>query len=151
MNNSFIHRYGADEWVAVADEDAMDIPEIAKSLMDNGLHADWDTNDKYMEDVPLDLPKTWQICDTCRGEGRHSLRFGAITAGDRARDWDHDDFDNYMNGAYDVGCDYCNGTGKVREIAEELLSDKCKKLLDDWWDQEIVHRAEMDAERRMGC
>ena len=139
------------EWYATAGDDALTIPEIAQALEDTGLVEDWKSNDKYIEELPVNLPMSWQICDVCQGDGKHSLHLGCITAEDRERDWDPDDFDNYMAGAYDKCCDTCDGSGKVMEINEQALSDKCKTLLEEWWNDEMISLAEQAAERRMGC
>ena len=54
----------------------------------------------------------WHICPTCEGEGKHSLAVGVITSSDRD-EWDDEDFDQYMEGAYDRRCETCRGSGKV--------------------------------------
>jgi hypothetical protein len=55
---------------------------------------------------------TWCICPTCEGEGKHSLALGVITSSDRDQ-WDDEDLDQYMDGAYDQKCQTCKGSGKV--------------------------------------
>ena len=54
----------------------------------------------------------WEICCNCDGNGKHSKHLGVITSSDRD-DWDDEEFDDYMNGAYDTPCSVCRGTGKV--------------------------------------
>lgn len=76
------------------------------------------------DDEPAPDNSPWIICPTCRGDGKHSLRFGAITQEDRERDWDPDSWDDYLSGAYDEVCTDCGGTGKVREKAWAALEER---------------------------
>ena len=54
----------------------------------------------------------WEICCNCEGHGKHSKHLGVITSED-LQDWSSEEFDDYLNGAYDVPCSVCKGTGKV--------------------------------------
>ena len=54
----------------------------------------------------------WEICCNCDGNGKHSKHLGVITSSDR-EEWDDEEFDQYMEGAYDTPCSVCRGTGKV--------------------------------------
>ena len=54
----------------------------------------------------------WHICPTCEGNGKHSLDLGAITSSDR-EEWDDEEFQQYIDGAYDRRCDTCGGSGKI--------------------------------------
>lgn len=97
--------------------------------------------------VEIDLPTKWAICDTCRGNGSHSLRFGAITAEDRERDWDDESFESYMRGDYDEPCGDCEG-GKRRVVDVDQLTPE---QLAHWQRHERAvadARAEEIAERR---
>lgn len=60
----------------------------------------------------------WIICPTCMGEGNHSRDLGCITQEDRDRDWSPDEWEDYLEGAYDRVCGTCGGSGKVRESEE---------------------------------
>lgn len=64
------------------------------------------------------LPGRWKICPTCNGDGKHSRHLGAITEEDRERDWSQDEWEGYVAGSYDTGCEECRGTGKVAVIDE---------------------------------
>ncbi len=55
----------------------------------------------------------WEICSNCEGNGKHSRHLGLITSSEREQDWSDEEFDDYMNGGYDVTCSVCRGTGKV--------------------------------------
>lgn len=103
------------------------------------------------EDRTIQLPADWVICSTCRGNGGHSLRFGAITQSDRDEYWDEDSFSDYMAGRYDEPCGSCEGTGKVLIVDRDACrTDEQKAALakmdrDREIDEEIEaeHRAEM--------
>jgi len=53
----------------------------------------------------------WMICPHCDGDGHHSRRLGEINR----EEWDEEDFERYLEGAYDAQCEVCRGAGKVRE------------------------------------
>jgi hypothetical protein len=61
----------------------------------------------------------WVICTLCHGDGKHvnpSIDAGGISAEDFADDPDF--AESYMRGDYDVPCNRCGGSGKLR--ADEL-------------------------------
>jgi hypothetical protein len=74
------------------------------------------------------VPTVWEICDVCRGEGKHSRGIehdgGGITASEwEEMCWGDPDFpDDYMRGRYDQPCDECHGTGKVRVPDEDWIN-----------------------------
>jgi hypothetical protein len=82
---------------------------------------------RYTDDDDVEhethLPGKWAICGTCRGNGKHSHDLGCITEEDRSRDWSPDEWEDYMNGAYDRQCEECGGSGKVVVIDE----DECER------------------------
>lgn len=56
----------------------------------------------------------WIICPDCEGEGKHVHEDLSVwTASDREEN--PDGFDDMMRGHYDVKCERCQGSGKVRE------------------------------------
>ena len=100
------------------------------------------------------LPMVWAICGCCRGEGKSSLYLGAITQSDRqpGGDWDDpEDFEEYMRGGYDRVCDECGGSGKVRVVDHEKLTDAEAEALRADADEERDYQAMVAAERRFGC
>ena len=104
----------------------------------------------------VNFPAKWIICGTCRGNGKHSLRFGAITREDREENWDDESWDDYMAGNYDERCDDCSGSGKRLVIDEEACENnpKFQKHLENWRiGQESLREMEAiyAAERRMGA
>lgn len=96
-----------------------------------------------MNRIPEGLPKVWQICSHCRGNGQSSAYLGAFTQEDREQDPDF--FEAYMEGEYDRPCDVCGGTGKVQEVDVDNLDEVQRLAYDEFLDdcQEVA------AERRM--
>lgn len=97
----------------------------------------------------VQLPANWEICSTCRGNGGHSLRFGAITEEDRRLNWDDESFQDYMSGAYDETCQTCEGTGKVAVVDREACAphpDLAAALA--YKDEQERIDAEIEAEHR---
>lgn len=99
----------------------------------------------------IELPTVWEICWDCRGEGKSSAYLGAFTQEDIERDWEPDEWEDYMAGAYDRVCEHCGGSGKVKEVDYEALSPEMQKR----WDQHCKEEAEFEAisraERAMGA
>ncbi len=63
------------------------------------------------DEVVEELPTKYEVCDRCRGEGKHTnpaIDGNGITASEWA-EWDYEDRENYMNGVYDVSCEECCG------------------------------------------
>lgn len=98
-------------------------------------------------DITDDLPQKWEICGCCGGDGAHSQRLGVINR----EDWEPEELEDYMRGAYDERCDECGGDGKVRVVNFDALTPEQKRIVEDT-DRSI---AEIDAtyaaERRMGA
>jgi hypothetical protein len=109
----------------------------------------------------------WAICGCCNGDGSvdHPAFSNGITSqemADMSQDWDAEGktngLDRYLSGAYDVGCNECAGSGKVRQpnfraMARDERRAYVKHLRDERdeaaWMRES--RAEYEAERRMGA
>lgn len=106
------------------------------------------------EETVVDLPAKWEICSVCDGEGKHSHALGAITEEDRARDWDADEWEGYLSGAYDSPCGQCKGTGKVLVVDYATLERSNPELFAArvaWEESEDDYRALCEMERRMGA
>ena len=97
------------------------------------------------------LPTGWEICGSCDGHGKSSAYLGAITEADRERDWDEDEFAEYMRGGYDRPCDECNGTGKVKVVDVKALTDEEREAWEGKCAEDDEYRAECESERRYGC
>jgi hypothetical protein len=100
----------------------------------------------------IELPSKWAICGTCRGNGSHSHRFGALTS-DRFNEWDLDERRAYARGDFDEACTVCDGTGKIRVIDEARCTPE---QLASWRAEQKAEaevRAEEAAERQYfyGC
>jgi len=57
------------------------------------------------------MKSKWVICSNCRGDG-HCLPDG-LRGVINTDEWSDDELDAYRDGAYDVACDACAGSGKV--------------------------------------
>lgn len=65
----------------------------------------------------------WEICDRCRGHGKH-VNPNVDGHGLSREDFDEDpDFaENYFSGMYDVSCHDCGGLGRVKVPIVSRLS-----------------------------
>jgi hypothetical protein len=101
-------------------------------------------DDEGNEEV-IEIPCVWEICDDCRGEGRHSAHLGVI---DRS-DWGDDEFEDYLRGAYDRACG-CDG-GRVKVPNLDRLDAATRARVEEHWDDEAHIDAIAESERRMGA
>lgn len=102
------------------------------------------------EIAPTPIECVWEICDYCNGDGGHSRRFGAYTM-DEFEEFDDDFREGYLSGRFDERCEACDGSGKVRVIDEEQLTDEAREWLEfereSSWETASMHYHEM----RAGC
>jgi RecJ-like exonuclease len=65
-------------------------------------------------EISLSVPAKNQICDNCEGDGKmdHPAFSNGITQSER-QEMGEEDFQSYMEGAYDVPCDCCQGRGMI--------------------------------------
>ena len=102
------------------------------------------------------LSSRWAICHVCEGEGKHvnpSIDCGGISQSDWD-EWDYDDREAYMSGSYDVSCQNCSGSGKVRVYegaSEGSFLHWCYEAYADAQQSRWDDAAERAAELRMGC
>lgn len=101
------------------------------------------------DNVPeyLSLLAKYEVCPTCRGNGKHSNHLGAFTQSDideMGEDWLHD----YMAGEFDKVCENCKGQRVVAVIDRENNSEKNLKLYDTWEEEEYRYRHESEMEMR---
>ncbi len=102
----------------------------------------------------VDVPAKWNVCDVCRGRGKH-VDPGVDCQGLTAEDF-HDDPDfaeAYHRGDYDQDCNECGGRTTIL-VAEDNLSDEQKAAMEylyNWQADMASFRAEEAAERRMGA
>lgn len=67
----------------------------------------------------------WIICPVCEGEGKHVNP--NIDANGLSDDDFHDDPDfveDYLSGVYDVGCNKCGGSGKMKASAVTAMYER---------------------------
>ena len=102
----------------------------------------------------FDAPAIRVVCPRCNGEGRH-INPGVDEGGLSREDLQDPDFmEDYLGGVYDVTCSHCKGL----RVSDELDWDAFER---DHPEECAGHRqnlaclaemrAEMAAERRMGC
>ena len=95
------------------------------------------------------------ICECCEGHGKvsHPAFSNGITSSEWG-EWDEEDRRSYMNGDYDVKCDFCNGSGKVKEpnIRQMNYAEK-REIVRQQQDRRIMAELaqESAAERAMGA
>ena len=111
-----------------------------------------DSRNRTFVPVPENLPTCWAICGSCTGDGtmvNPSIDAGGLS--DDLRD-DPDFMQDYMGGQFDVACNECGGSGKVREIDRDR-ADFAEQIAE--YDQEVedhyASEAESRAERMMGA
>lgn len=104
--------------------------------------------DGEIEYTPIEC--VWEICDYCNGDGGHSRRFGAYSA-DEWDELDEEFQQAYLSGRFDERCNPCDGTGKVRVIDEDQLTEQAREWLrlerESAWETASMHYHEM----RAGC
>lgn len=98
------------------------------------------------DDNEIELPTKWAICGTCRGNGKHSLRMGALTQDD-IDEMGPDSFEDYMAGHYDAVCEDCED-GKVRVVDQDYLTPEQRTAWEAAVRDEEDYQAEVRAERR---
>ncbi len=112
-----------------------------------------------MSEPVATLPTKWVICGACNGEGHvcHPAFENGITQSEMA-EWHEDEIRHYFAGEYDVNCEECKATGKVRILDPSRMTFAQKReavLIRQEAREEAMARREMDAdvraERAMGC
>jgi len=113
-----------------------------------------DTEHGDDEDRFVKVPAHWVICDTCRGNGQHSLAMGSFTQ-DEMDEQGPDFRDDYMSGLYDRSCEPCSGTGKILVIDRDAPMTAQQKAALAQQDRDDELDAEDEAMRRaelaFGC
>lgn len=112
-----------------------------------------------MSELVTALPTKWVICGACNGDGHvcHPAFENGITHSEMA-EWHDDEIRHYFAGEYDVNCEKCNATGKVKILDPSRMTFAQKRqavLIRKEEREEAMLRREMDAdvraERAMGC
>lgn len=132
------------------------LPEAKRFVKQHGADAyfDWQHHRAILADAASDVYR-WAICDNCEGSGKtgHPAFSNGITSSEWA-DMDQDGRDSYMRGDYDVQCDCCKGSGKVKLPEVSRMSWPLKReLVRQRQHNRIMAQLarEEAAERRMGA
>lgn len=107
--------------------------------------------DYYVDEIVL--PTKMEVCDRCRGRGTHtnpSIDGNGITSAEWA-EWDDDDREGYLTGAYDVMCEECHGRNVMEVVDEDQLGPEHLEAWNQQVQDEYDYRAEIRAEQRMGA
>ena len=104
------------------------------------------------DEISVEVSSKWEICECCHGEGRtdNPAFADGIPAEEWNHEWDYEEREAYMSGAYDVRCDECDGTGKVRSPNLDELSEEQRKDYDAYLEEKYYNDREREAERRWG-
>lgn len=94
----------------------------------------------------VQLPAQWCICGRCRGEGKTSAHLGSFTREDF--DEDPDFKQDYLDGLYDIACEACDGSGKVREIDRDACTSDDQQAALKQMDDDAEDRRESFNERK---
>ena len=105
------------------------------------------------EEMTVEVPSKWGICESCDGNGRHDHPAFAngISGEEWANEWDVEEREAYMSGAYDVRCEEDCDNGKVRVPDLSALTEKQRADYEAHLDNERYYALERAAEMRMGC
>lgn len=99
------------------------------------------------------LPSMWAICHRCNGNGTHDhpAFSNGITSSEWEYDWDEEEREHYLRGAYDVSCEECHGSGKVLEVDRDRVNPRLLTLYDAHLERMDAIEAERRSERRFGA
>jgi len=103
-------------------------------------------DDVYDGDNIKYLPTKWAICPVCHGDGTRR-----IVSDSCVEEMDSEEREDFFQGKYDVRCDECTGTGKVKVLDEARCSPEDLAEYRIQEEQRIASEYEAAAERRMGA
>jgi hypothetical protein len=103
-----------------------------------------------------ELPWKWEICSACRGNGTTTRHVECDGGGFTSSEWaeqDEEFREDYLAGRYDRPCPDCSGSGKVKEVDLDQLTEDERKAWQEQCDAEYECRMAERYERRMlgGC
>lgn len=98
------------------------------------------------------MPTKWEICECCNGNGRmeNPAFSDGISGEEWANEWEQDEREAYLSGAYDVRCDECEGTGKVKAPVLSSLNSEDRENYEQYLEDKYQCERESAAERRWG-
>jgi hypothetical protein len=112
---------------------------MTKNEMTIEIHA----GDELQE---ISVSTKWEICAHCEGNGRQeNPAFSNGISGEMwEHEWDEDEREAYLRGAYDVACRECNASGKVRAPVLDSLTDAER----EGYERALEDRADYERECR---
>lgn len=102
------------------------------------------------DEDPAEVPGRYEICERCRGEGKHTnpaIDGNGITASEWEQDWDEESREAYFAGRYDVRCEEGCIDGKVIVPDKESCSAAQWAAVEDHF-LRLHEAARCDAEDR---
>lgn len=101
------------------------------------------------KEVDINLPAIAEVCNRCGGTGKHSnpsIDGNGIT-GSEWEEWDEDDKESYMSGAWDIPCETCEGTNVVWVIDDTSLTGEEKKAYEQYCEERLARACEREEAR----
>lgn len=80
--------------------------------------------DEEGNEISVEFPEKWEICDNCNGDGHHCKHLGAYTSSEFEEQFDYEERERYFAGGYDKTCEECNGSGKIKVVDVENLNSQ---------------------------
>ncbi len=111
------------------------------------------TDEESGDEVEHTVSFKFAVCPTCRGKGSHvnpSIDAGGITSSEW-EEWDEEDRESYMSGAYDVQCYECKGNRVIPEMDRDSVSPELLEQIDRIDRENAEFEAVCRAERMMGA
>lgn len=104
------------------------------------------------EEIVAQLPAKYEVCYRCDGGGTHvnpNIDGHGISAEEWHNDWDEEERELYMAGAYDVSCEECNGKRVLLVVDEDAIEHASQEVKDAF--ESYQHQARCDAEYEAEC
>ncbi len=130
---------------------AADLPVTFTRINERTMTGEVEVLDDEADTVTRTLGFRYCVCDTCAGRGKH-VNPSVDAGGADTEDWDEEDFERYMGGAYDVACYECKGRG-LTPVPEPRDDEERATLaqLEQLYEARLVSAAERRAEAIMGA
>lgn len=109
------------------------------------------------EEIIHRLPAKREVCSRCDGDGHHSnpaIDGHGIGMDEWNNEWDEEEREMYLSGAYDITCEECHGEKIVEVLDYEAAKAEYPELLKKYQDlqnEKADYEAMCAAERRMGA
>lgn len=106
--------------------------------------------DEHGDEIEIELPSKWVVCETCRGNGKHvnpSIDHNGISMREFYEDPDF--AEDYFGGVYDVTCYECHGKRVVPGVDEDACDPDLLKAYRAHLREEAEYHRMCEMERRM--